>query len=211
MFETPEAVIRPPEMNAFPTFVQYNEGDEFLTAEQCQAVIDIAESRPLVRGTIGNGGNNTFYEDLNYRCVMARSLQCHKDKLEWLFKIVRDRVIWTNNDYYRFDLQGLLEGMQYFKYEEPDGETPAGHYDWHQDFGGGYSSHRKLTVVIQLSDPDEYTGCELKLFGGGEENAPTVAQGTGIIFPSWAPHKVCPIKTGVRRSLACWVSGPQFR
>ena len=196
-------------MSAFPPFVQYNEGNEFLTPEQCDRLVAYAESQPLGRGTIGNGGNNTFYEDLDYRSVSLRSLQCHEDDLEWLFTIIRDRVDWVNQDHYRFDLHGLLEGMQYLRYDAS--EAAPGKYKWHQDYGGGYSSHRKLSVVIQLSDPSEYDGCELRMFTSEDFAVPTVAKGTGVIFPTWQPHSVTPIERGVRRSLVCWVSGPQFR
>ena len=211
MFETPVVAIRPPERPAFPPFVQYNDDNLFLTPEQCQKVIDHAESGKLTRGSIGNGGNSTFYEDLEYRMVRMRSLQADKDDLGWLFEIVRDRVQWTNDEFFRFDLHGLLEGMQYLRYDEGSKRKPSGHYRWHQDYGGGYSSHRKLSVVIQLSDPSEYDGCELRLFTAGEHGVPTVNQGSGVIFPSWQPHCVTPLVRGVRRSLVCWVSGPQFR
>lgn len=209
MFETPEVVIRPPEMPATPPFVQYNTGNEFLTRAQCGDIIEYAESEELLPGTIGNGTNDSFYEDKDYRCVSLRELQSKADKLEWLFEIIRDKVTWANNDFFRFDLHGLLEGLQYLRYDASE-ENP-GKYDWHQDYGGGYSSHRKLSVVIQLSNPEEYEGCELRMFTSEDFAVPTLSKGTGVIFPSWQPHCVTPIVSGVRRALVGWVSGPQFR
>lgn len=209
-WETPVTTIRPPEMPAFPAFVQYNQDNPFLTEQQCDDVIEIAERETLGLGSVGNTTNDGFAEDLDYRCVRVRSLWPHQDELEWLFERIRDRVSWTNQDFYRFDLHGLLEGIQYLKYSVDEEEKP-GHYRWHQDYGGGYSSHRKLSVMIQLSAPIEYEGCRLKMFTSEEFEVPTLARGTGVIFPSWQPHMVTPITGGMRRALACWVSGPQFR
>lgn len=207
-FETPPVVIRPPEMPCFPPFVRYDEDNPFLTEKQCLRVIRVAEQKGLRPGTIGNGDNHSFKLDESYRRVRLATLQCVEDEMQWLFEIIRDRVSWTNTDFYRFDLHGVLEGVQYLRYESGD---ENGHYDWHQDYGGGYSSHRKLSVVIQLSDPEAYEGCRLELFTEGAHEVPTLARGTGVIFPSWQPHRVTPITRGTRRALVCWVSGPQFR
>ena len=207
--EIPTVMIRPPERPPFPPFVQYAEAFPFLSDAECQAVIDYAESAKLAPGTIGNGGNDTHYEDASYRCVKLRVLQCVEDNLGWLFARVRERVDWTNQDYYRFDLHGLVEGMQYLRYDAD--ATIPGHYKWHQDYGGGLSSHRKLSVTIQLSKPEDYTGCRLKMAAPEEFEIPTLARGTGVIFPSWQPHCVTPIQSGVRRALVAWVAGPQFR
>lgn len=207
MIEVPVTVIRPPELPAFPPFVQYNEENPFLTPQQCDDVIALAEGKELRPGTIGNGDNHSFKEDKDYRSVLQGSLDAHNDDIEWLFKIVRDRVDWTNTDHYGFDLSGLHEGMQYLRYDTEN----QGHYRWHQDYGGGYSSHRKLSVVIQLSDPGEYEGCRLNMFTQEEFEVPTLAKGTGVIFPSWQPHCVTEITCGIRRALVCWVHGPRFR
>lgn len=195
-------------MPAFPPFIQYGADNPWLSLPECQWVIAHAEKFELGRGMIGNGTDGEFREDLDYRCVSMRTLHpC--SELEWLYERIRDRVAWTNQDHYRFDLHGLLEGVQYLRYSAED--AVPGHYKWHQDYGGGSSSHRKLSVMIQLSDPADYDDCRLRLFTECEFDVPTIGQGTGIIFPSWQPHCVTPITRGVRSALVCWVGGPQLR
>jgi PKHD-type hydroxylase len=69
-------------------------------------------------------------------------------------------------------------------------------------------------MTCNLSLPNEYTGGNLKFdFGphhvGGryhevEEIRP---QGSVVVFPSWLPHCVTPVETGVRYSLVLWSLG----
>ena len=83
-------------------------------------------------------------------------------------------------------------------------------YGWHQDFGGLLS--RKLSLVMQLSDPEEYEGGELQIMVGGEKPISINKQkGLVVVFPSWAVHQVTPVTKGLRQSLVAWVSGPNFR
>ena len=36
-------------------------------------------------------------------------------------------------------------------------------------------------------------------------------QGGGCIFPSWVPHEVHPVTSGIRYSLVTWAVGELFR
>jgi PKHD-type hydroxylase len=74
-------------------------------------------------------------------------------------------------------------------------------------------SVRKLSISIQLTNPEEYEGGELKLYDGDEDktNVMDKTQGTLIIFPSYVLHEVMPVTKGTRNSLVAWVTGPQFK
>lgn len=101
----------------------------------------------------------------------------------------------------------LQERFQYTIYH---GES-EGHYTWHRDTNNKEGmTPRRLTLVLQLSDPDEYEGGLLQL---GEDRDPdtaiTVERQKGLIlaFPSWAFHRVSPVTWGTRRTLVLWFSG----
>jgi PKHD-type hydroxylase len=116
------------------------------------------------------------------------------------------RMIQTCNDQvYKFHLSGLNEQIQFTEYEE----SYQGHYSWHVDLGSEACT-RKLSVVVQLSDPSEYEGCELQYRVGDQDIVVPKEKGTVIIFPSFLLHRVTPITKGTRRSLALWVNGPSF-
>ena len=119
-----------------------------------------------------------------------------------LGRLVQD----VNKDVYHFDLAGFGEALQFTRYENI-GDT----YTWHQDLGIGSTSCRKLSVVVQLSDPATYRGCDLQIYREGEPAAVERSQGTVLIFPSWTLHRVTPLEAGVRYSLVAWIGGEPFR
>ena len=119
-----------------------------------------------------------------------------------LGRLVQD----VNKDVYHFDLTGFGEALQFTRYESI-GDT----YTWHQDLGVGNTSTRKLSVIVQLSDPATYRGCDLQIYKEGEPAAVERNQGTVLIFPAWTLHRVTPLEEGVRYSLVAWISGEPFR
>lgn len=127
---------------------------------------------------------------------------------EWVVTRLIDVVRQANRDVYNFDLTDFSESAQIARY----GAERQGHFDWHSDIGEGqFARKRKLTVVVQLSDPAQYTGGTLEVMAS---NATTLGQkerGTAIVFPSYLLHRVTPVETGERFSLTVWAHGPAFR
>lgn len=201
-----------PQKDAFPAYIRY---PELFSPPECQAIIEAGEAKGLSLGTVGNGGNNDARLDTEYRVAQTaflKPLEPSVGDLRWVYKKLEERVLWTNRDCFGFDLTGFDEGLTFLRYDEPSEGAGAGHYDWHQDFGGGQSSLRKLTVVTQLSPPGDYDGCELKLFTNQEFSPHDFdKQGDTLIFPSWTPHRVTALTRGRRYAMAVWVSGPRFR
>jgi PKHD-type hydroxylase len=147
------------------------------------------------------GENSTGVEDKTIRDSKIKFITWEHD-LSWIYEKLQAFVIDANKARYGFDLMGFMEGLQLTRYSE------KGHYDWHQDSGVGPFSIRKLSVVVQLSEPEEYEGGELEFFKGGQVKK---SQGTLAVFPSFEMHKVLPVTSGVRHSLVGWVSGQPFR
>jgi PKHD-type hydroxylase len=133
-----------------------------------------------------------------------------EEQLGALFQKISNSISFFNSQYWNFDITSFVEDWQYTIYESDE----QGHYDWHIDnIASWNSSPRKLSAVIQLSDPDEYEGGDLSFnFGTLEANkVASKKKGTLIIFPSYVLHKVSPVTSGTRRSLVLWISGPKFR
>ena len=71
---------------------------------------------------------------------------------------------------------------------------------------------RKLSVVLQLSDPDDYEGGNLQfLFSDGKKSFAPRKRGTIVVFDSRTPHRVLKVKSGTRKSIVGWVVGPRWR
>lgn len=200
--------IAPPAMPEFVPHVQWSGANRMLSGPECEAVIALGLSKPMEPAAIGS--NDARRIDPSYRKVDVSTL--HMGDAPWLFERVGEKVKWTNETYYGFDLVGVIEPIQFLRYEAMQtAEAIPGHYDWHQDFGAGAMATRKLSLVIQLSDPATYKGCRLRCMTHYEWECPYINQGDAVVFPSWTPHRVLPIEDGVRYALAVWVHGPRFR
>ena len=125
---------------------------------------------------------------------------------EWVFQKLSHVASKLNADYFGFDLTGFGEALQLTNYNESN----QGTYIWHQDFGSSGVS-RKLSMVLQLSDPQDYQGGELQLLTRKEPTSIKKKRGLITVFPAWTLHQVTPVIKGNRQTLVAWVSGPAFR
>jgi PKHD-type hydroxylase len=116
---------------------------------------------------------------------------------------------------YGFDLAGFTEDLQFTTYDRP-----GSFYTWHQDGLDGAVAGRKLSLVVQLSDPASYEGSDLELLDVAEDYSDddraawrtrARRRGTVIAFPAFEYHRVTPLISGTRHSLVCWIGGPPFR
>ena len=87
----------------------------------------------------------------------------------------------------------------------------GGHYDWHMDAGHGMQRHRKGSLTVQLTDPDDYEGGKLQLWRGQNPLDAPRGKGTVVIFPSYMMHRVSEVTKGTRESLVLWVGGDHYR
>ena len=130
----------------------------------------------------------------------------------WLYEKLADYALQANNSLWNFNLHTLPEQIQYTEYLG----SKNGKYEWHQDIGPGMLSWRKVSITVQLSEPDEYEGGDLQVFQGGEYkeqnfiNAPRKA-GCVFIFPSYMLHRVTPVTKGIRKSFVLWSGGGHYK
>jgi PKHD-type hydroxylase len=134
-------------------------------------------------------------------CFLSKS-----PEFKYLYMKLFNFIIKINDDTFKFNLTELSEAIQFTEYDE----SYQGHYDWHLDIGNSFGSRRKLSIVIQLSDPDEYEGGELQICEKGYPRICCKTKGTIIAFPSFLNHRVTPVTKGTRRSLVLWSTGPPF-
>ena len=141
----------------------------------------------------------------------------------WIYKEIQPYVHRANeNAGWNFQWD-FSESCQFTKYKEGQ------YYDWHCDsWDKAYNqpntpSHgkiRKLSVTVTLSDPKDYTGGELEFdFRNLDPDKPRkprkckeiLPKGSLVVFPSFVWHRVCPVKSGERKSLVIWNLGYPFK
>jgi PKHD-type hydroxylase len=169
--------------------------------EDIDRIIKLGEDRNPLQAQIDGGRvvrdiriSNTSWIDL-------------KQDSEWLYDRISDIINKLNFKYYKFDLHGFYEHMQYTIYEGND----LGHYDWHLDAGNTSIPPRKLSFILQLSDPDSYEGGDLQIMNSTEPTTVKKEKGFAVVFPSYTLHRVTPVTKGIRKTLVIWVTGPTFR
>ena len=167
--------------------------------EECQSIINIAKDKGLIEGKTKGDTKDVRESKISWLYPV--------DNMDWVFRRVTDITLNLNERFFKFDLFGLNEGFQFTNYE-----APSGKYGKHVDRGMNMPV-RKLSISIQLTDPEEYEGGELKLYDGDDKEAQVMdkTQGTLIIFPSYVLHEVMPITKGTRNSLVTWITGKQFK
>lgn len=141
----------------------------------------------------------------------------------WITGLCCHYVALANQRNFRYDLDAGFEHaghLQYTSYE------PGEYYHWHVDgdlancLDPLKSSHedlsteksRKLSFVLQLSSPEDYTGGEMQIqYSDRNTSFMPKARGTIIVFDSRCLHRVKKVTSGRRKSLVGWVSGPRWK
>lgn len=168
------------------------------TPTELDAIINIGNSAELHRAST-YGGSDVKVRDSFVQFLFPN------DVTNWVFQRLAGAINGINQQFFNFDLYTMEQGLQFTRYQ-----APGEHYEWHID-RGMQTGTRKLSLTLQLSDPDDYEGGDLELWYGGEPMKASRERGMMTFFPSYVMHRVTPVTKGVRYSLVCWVSGPPFK
>jgi PKHD-type hydroxylase len=179
-------------------FTTWNNG---FTDEELREIIKIGESNEKVSATVGKEDVDTDYRTTEVSWIP------HTQETEWIYGRISYIIQNLNGQFYGFDIHGICESLQFSVYTG----NANGHYDWHQDCGAPTSTPRKLSLVLQLSDPDEYEGGNLEILSSREPTVIEKKKGLVSVFPSYILHRVTPVTSGVRKTLVVWTTGPKFR
>ena len=170
-----------------------------VTSEACEHMIQTFSKLPESQGS-------TFNNDQEHR----------KSKVRWVYneshliQMLLHYANLANATAFNVDIQQEMAEMQFTEYSANCG----GKYSWHHDVNWENSKNfdRKLSVVLQLSDPDTYKGGD---FMFSEVQSPVEnqirKQGSILVFPSYLQHQVTEVTEGVRYSLVSWIRGPRWR
>jgi len=205
-----------------------------LAWQSCWYFSDIPEK---IIETIEEDLTDKFQEQMGDSKLMGDALNRDKRNSKnawvptthWTAGLVWHYVERANRENFLYDIRNIDgESMQLTQYGI--GEF----YGWHNDAGisGQYKpvsvgNHhegraqdylnenlelvRKLSFVVQLSDPDDYEGGNLQLLAeDGKSYFAPRKRGTVIVFDSRTQHRVLKVTKGVRKSLVGWVVGKRW-
>jgi hypothetical protein len=118
----------------------------------------------------------------------------------WVFEKLVPLVNETNNKYFNFNIN-ILKDLQILEF------SGDAYFDWHLDIGKGNLSTRKLTIIIFLSDLNDYQGGVVQWL---HPHSFTVEPGTIIFFPAFLPYRIWPVTSGSSSLMVAWADGPSF-
>jgi len=185
-----------------PTFdgVDYATWEDGFTDEECDNILQLGEFKHPIDSTVSG---QEVIESI--RRSKNSWLPLNNDT-EWIYHRLGNIIRNLNGMHWRFDISGFNEDLQYTRY---NGDKSF--YGWHIDSGSlGESPPRKLTITLQLSDPNEYEGGDFQLHATKLNTLPK-KKGMIVVFPSYSLHQVTPVTQGIRRSLVAWLCGPPLK
>jgi len=182
-------------------FLNYYYYSNAFTLEEIGKIKRMGESIPKQIAVTGSG-NEGIVSD--YRKSEVSWIQETQDS-QWLYEKIANYAMAANKEMWNFDIWGYQDSLQYTTYY-----GNGGHYDWHVDLGPNMSN-RKLSVVLQLADPNDYIGGDLEINSGGPILQVPRQLGLLCFFPSFLLHRVTPLTSGTRTSLVTWLCGANLR
>src|SRR5579883_659022 len=153
-----------PEFTGLEPFTTW---DGAFTPAELDAIIACGDAMGQAEATILDSGKTDF------RSTRMSWIEESPDTL-WLFQKLVGAAKTINQQAYGFELANL-EPLQYTVYLADE----QGHYDWHVDHGNT-PRRRKLSLVLQLSEPSDYEGCELQIFASNRIDTAPRTRGTLI-------------------------------
>ena len=155
---------------------------QFLTTNECDAIIDYANREDIKQGcTVGPGAQN----------LRRNRIVWYNDSSSWqhwisLFNNIEKRIDW-------------IETPQIAFYK------PGEKYDWHTDQGRSRRTHQRLwTLTCELQNAP-HGALELQA-----QTIPKLDKGQAIIFPSVDKHRATSPSSGERISLTIWAMAKNY-
>ena len=172
---------------------------ERLGDDDCDEIIAACSEFPLTEPTTVGQAELPDHRQCDSRKVGLT------DRTAWIFDLLCDVAAEATRSSFGIALTGISRAPQYVEYRPGRGEFRR-HNDYSHDQA---DSPRKVTVVLQLSSPDDYDGGDFQTFGVDVEHLPR-DRGAVLVLPSFVYHAVTPVTRGVRRALVAWIAGPRL-
>lgn len=168
--------------------------------EECQEIVRIGNTKVLEPAlTTELGAENKASDYRQSSITFFDTIDC-----PWMVNRLVELTNDVNEGYFKFDVWGYAERFQFAEY------TTGQYYKTHIDkmYGGAI---RKLSMVLQLTDPTEYDGGDVQLLETEDPVTLNRSQGTVLFFPAYTPHRVTNITRGKRNSVVGWTTGKPFK
>ena len=182
--------------------------------DTCEDLITKCRNLKTEQAQIGSGNvnhsDNAIDKIVDFNIRRTRVSWVPEEGFSELYFFINSFSKRTNRDCFGFDISHGVSEVQFASYDSKQ----LGHYDWHQDvfFKSKNVFDRKLTFILQLSDPETYEGGEFEI-RGCDHLDPSLfkPQGSVLVFPSFIHHRVTDVTEGTRYSITAWIEGSKWK
>ena len=186
-----------------------------ISKKDCQKIIKAGFSKTIKKGTIMTMNPKKLSKNDISILKKIRKSTCSFLYEKWIYDLLHKYVSIANRDAgWNYTLTHS-EGTQFTIYNKNN------FYDWHQDatvINRETKISRKISCVVNLSDPKDYKGGELQFCApvpGKKDKIYTakeiMPQGSIAVFTASTWHRVTPITKGLRYSLVNWTNGEHIK
>ena len=177
--------------------------DSYLDNDLCDFIIQEGKKLKIEEAAVYEKNTSRRVEDNSIR----KANTAFFERGHWVESIISsilhavNQTAWqtviTNTENIQFGVYG--QGQYYGAHRDVDLATPI---------------NRKLSITVQLTNPNYYKGGDFVLWGlNGKElrNDEWRNKGSILVFPSFLKHEVEPVTKGTRMSLVQWYAGPEWK
>jgi PKHD-type hydroxylase len=183
---------------------------DLFSDSEIEKIIEIGTSLKSSKGIVGTPGAEV---EPGPELRSSNVSFIYRDKnTNWIFERYDGAVNRLNTLLFNVDVEPL-QSLQFTTYH-----GTGDHYSWHWDMRNAPEANnteivqqRKISIVTQLSDPEDYEGGVLKLAPCGQIFDVQRSKGATSVFLSFVNHQVTPVTSGTRYSLVGWCEGPDWR
>lgn len=176
---------------------------QYFNSKLTEYIHKTCEKYPDVTGdsyVVSNGERNIISE--NYLMKIIPSI-----KEPEITNKLKEIAMAANENMFGFNIWYDIKSFQYTTYKSEQQME----YNWHSDSQWTTKPVvQKLTVIVGLTDKNNYEGGDFVLAGGKKNIIIKLTAGEAIVFPSIALHKVTPVTSGTRNTLVTWLKGPRW-
>lgn len=165
------------------------------TPEECEELIALA----LMEDGVHEVAVDENESDKSIRSVMTYTLSQKKYPGLW----ERLQTIFEGSNSWRFEWN-IIRTVQILRFREGDHLSRS--MDWSSN-----NPRRKISMVLQLSEPDEYEGGDVVLSAGHMDNVIPTNIGFAALWASYLPNHVTPVTSGERWCIVTWAEGEPYR
>ena len=184
---------------------QWEKGE--IPSDLCDYIVDTINKNEFKKGKTGGWGEEAESQP------SKREVDMQFSNANWINALLCGYIRYANDANFHYNLSDTdRELAQISKYLKDD------FYQRHIDYGDSQALTRKLSLVVQLSDENDYEGGDLRFYSGVwnphielEEPFSQAFRGKGsvIVFDSRTVHEVTPVISGTRYSLVKWYHGDE--